>query len=139
MMYREGVAIMISNDSDREAEQVHTYRVGERLELRESVSRRDGRDPCLYKSRDKSGGLVNVRMSSMVFLPLRGHTVQKVSMTMPATGLEKLGVFSSKVTAALTPPRPRGVRSRLNRKWPCIPRLYVQCQGQLFPCVSRKS
>lgn len=67
----------------------------------------------------------------MVFLPLRGHTVQKVLMTMPATRLEKLGVFLLKSHSCSHTSATTWRSISFNRKWPCIPR-YVQCQGQLF-------
>ncbi|KAK1126824.1 hypothetical protein K0M31_004446 [Melipona bicolor] len=73
---------MISNGSDREAEQGQKRRAGKCQDVVDGVS--PAARPHGAKSIDDDAG----------------H------------GVEKLGVFSSKVTAALTPPRPRGVGSR---------------------------
>lgn len=89
----------ISSDSDKKAEEIWYQK-----EVQASTNIKDRDRWCLlYKSRNKSGGLVNVRMSSMVFLPLRGHGAKGIDDDGDQE-VEKLRLSSLKVTAALTPP-----------------------------------
>lgn len=86
----------------------------------------------LYKSRDKSGGLANVRMSSAMFLPLRGHGAKSIDDDTTRVGSGAFFPVKSHSCSHTSATTWRWIS--LDRKWPCIPQ-YVQCQGQLFRCL----